>query len=96
MTDAHLPVGPDGDPLTVIEDGDTGDRFLVYVAKDGVRAELRILGDTFWATQAQMAEMFGIDVRTVSHHIKNIIGEGELAADSVVQESWITAADGKR
>ena len=96
MIDAHLPMGPDGEPLTVIEDGDTGDRFLVYVAKDGVRAELRILGDTFWATQAQMAEMFGIDVRTVSYHIKNINAEGELEGDSVIQESWITAADNRR
>jgi hypothetical protein len=95
MTDAHLPTGPDGDPLTVIEDGDTGDRFLVYTAKDGVRAELRILGDTFWATQSQMAHMFGIDVRTVSYHIKNIFTDGELEGDSVIQESWITAADGR-
>ncbi len=96
MSGEHPPSGPDGKPLTVIEDGDTGDRFIVYVAKDGVRAELRILGDTFWATQAQMAEMFGIDVRTVSYHIKNIISEGELDGDSVIQESWITASDGRR
>lgn len=95
MTDAHLPTGPDGEPLTVFEDGDTGDRFLVYVAKDGVRAELRILGDTFWATQAQLAHMFGVDVRTISYHIKNIVTDGELDGDSVVQESWITAADGR-
>lgn len=96
MSDAHLPTGPDGTPLTVIEDGDTGDRFLVYVAKDGVRAELRVLGETFWATRAQMAEMFDIDARTVSYHLTNVFSEGELLADSVSQESWLTAADGKR
>jgi hypothetical protein len=95
MTDAHLPTGPDGQPLTVIEDGDTGDRFLVYTAKDGIRAELRILGDTFWATRAQMAEMFDIDVRTVSYHLTNVFSDGELSADSVSQESWLTASDGK-
>ncbi|MBV9997137.1 MAG: hypothetical protein JO127_18180, partial [Caulobacteraceae bacterium] len=48
-------------PLTVIDDGDTGDRFLLYTAKDGVRAELQIIGDTFWATRSQMADMFDID-----------------------------------
>jgi hypothetical protein len=96
MSDEHLPIGPDGKPLTVIEDGDTGDRFLVYIAKDGVRAELRILGDTFWATRAQMAEMFDIDARTVSYHLTNIFHDGELDADSVSQDSWLTAADGKR
>ncbi|MBG7615426.1 virulence RhuM family protein [Brevundimonas sp. BAL450] len=82
-------------PVTIREDGDTGDRFLVYVSKDGVRAELRVIGDTFWATQAQMAHMFGVNVRSVSQHIKNIFTEGELVADSVIQESWITAADGR-
>jgi hypothetical protein len=96
MTDAHLPTGPDGEPLTIVEDGDTGDRFLVYTSKDGLRAELRILGDTFWATRAQMAEMFDIDARTISYHLTNIFADGELDADSVSQDSWLTAADGKR
>lgn len=95
MSDDHLPGETPTGPVTVREDGDTGDRFLVYVAKDGVRAELRVVGDTFWATQAQMAHMFGVDVRTVSEHIQNVFRDGELVADSVVRESRITAADGK-
>lgn len=95
MSDDHLPNEAPKGPVTIREDGDTGDRFLVYVSKDGVRAELRVVGDTFWATQAQMARMFGVDVRSISNHIKNIFGDGELVADSVIQESWITAADGK-
>ena len=95
MSDVHLPDSAPAGPVTIREDGDTGDRFLVYVAKDGVRAELRVLGVTFWATQAQMAHMFGVDVRTVSEHIQNIFSDGELMADSVIRESRITAADGK-
>ena len=95
MSDAHLPDGPTGEPLTILEDGSTGDRFLIYTAKDGVRAELRILGDMFWATQAQMAEMFGVSVQSVSYHIKNIFAEGELRPNSVIKKSLITAADGK-
>lgn len=95
MSDSHLPDQQPAGPVTIREDGDTGDRFLVYVSKDGVRAELRVLGDTFWATQSQMAHMFGVDVRTISEHIGNVFGDGELASDSVVRESRITAADGK-
>lgn len=90
-----MPDSTPGGPVTLREDGDTGDRFLVYAAKDGVRAELRVLGDTFWATQAQMAHMFGVDVRTVSEHIQNIFSDAELLPDSVIRESRITAADGK-
>lgn len=96
MSDAHLPAEMEDGPISVIEDGDTGDRFIVYRANDGVRAELRVIGDTFWATRAQMAEMFDIDVRTVSYHLTNIFSEGELDPDSVSQDSWLTAADGKR
>lgn len=96
MNDANLPQPPgDGEPLHIREDGDTGDRFLVYQTKSGLRAELLVQADTFWATQAQMAEMFGVDVRTVSYHLTNVFREGELDADSVIQDSWITAADGK-
>ncbi len=95
MSDDHLPNAAPPGPVTIREDGDTGDRFLVYVAKDGIRAELRVLGDTFWTTQSQMSQMFGIDVRTVSEHIRNIFDDAELVADSVVRESRITAADGK-
>lgn len=93
----HDPLdAPSDGPVPIIEDGDTGDRFIVYHAKDGVRAELRVIGNSFWATQAQMAEMFGVTTKTVSYHLINVFAEGELQADSVVQESWITAADGKR
>lgn len=95
MSDDHLPKAAPTGPVTIREDGYTGDRFLVYVAKDGIRAELRVLGDTFWATQSQMSQMFGVDVRTVSEHIRNIFDDAELVADSVVRESRITAADGK-
>jgi hypothetical protein len=65
-------------PLPLVEDGETGDRFLVYRAGDDVRAELRVVGDSFWATQAQMAAMFDIDVSVVSRHIANVFAEGEL------------------
>lgn len=87
---------PNNEPVHLVEDIDTGARFLIYGTDRGISVELRYEGDTFWATQAQIAEMFGIDVRTVSYHLRNILTEGELVSDSVIQESWITASDGKR
>jgi hypothetical protein len=65
-------------PIILIEDADPGDRFLVYMGKDGVRVDLRVQGDTFYATQAQMADMFGIDRTVVGRHIRNVFSEGEL------------------
>ena len=63
--------------VPLVED-DTGHRFLVYATEKGMRVDLRYDGETFWASQAQMAEMFGVQVPAISKHLKNIFEEGEL------------------
>ncbi len=61
-----------------------------------LRVELVFDGDTVWTTQKRIAEIFQVDVRTVSYHINEILESGELNKYSVVQKSWITATDGKK
>ena len=51
--------------------------------------------DTVWLTQKQMALLFNVSVDNISLHIKNILNEEELTY-SVVEESSITAIDGKK
>ena len=82
-------------PVPLIEDGATGDRFLVYSAREGVKVELQVEGDTFWATQTQMADAFGVTRQNVSLHLQNIFKEGELAESAVCKESLRTGRDGK-
>lgn len=82
-------------PIQLTENPSTGDRFLVYQTKDGVRIELRVDGDTFWATQQQMADAFGVTRPNVNQHIQNIFREGELSESAVCKESLLTARDGK-
>ena len=44
-----------------------------------------------------MGELFGVDVRTISEHLKNIFQRSELKNDdSVIRKFRITAADGKK
>lgn len=83
------------EPLHLTEDMDTGDRFLVYSGKDGVQIDLLVFGNTFCATQAQMAQMFGVKIPAISKHLSRIFAEGELCEESVVSIKEITAADGK-
>jgi hypothetical protein len=45
--------------------------------------------------QKLMAELFGVDVRTVSEHLKNIFASGELSDQSAIRKFRTTAADGK-
>ena len=52
---------------------------IIYQAKSGA-IELRgdFSHETVWATQAQIAEVFGIERSVITKHIKNIYKEGEL------------------
>ena len=49
-----------------------------------------------WATQKEMAKAFGVNVPTVSKHIKDILKSGELQEVAVCKESLKTQIEGKR
>jgi hypothetical protein len=71
-------------------------QFVIYQSEDGrTKLDVRFVDETVWLTQKLMAELFVVDVRTVSEHLKNIFASGELAEDSVIRKFRITAADGK-
>jgi hypothetical protein len=82
-------------PLPLIEDGDTGARFLVYQGKNGVEVELRVEGETFWASQQQMADAFGVTRQNITMHLQNVFKEGELNENSACKESLLAGRDGK-
>ena len=69
---------------------------ILYSTEDGrAQIQLRAEEGTVWLTQAQMAELFDTTKQNVSLHMRNILADAELAP-SVVKESLIPAADGKR
>ena len=73
------------------------DKFELVRFTDGnfeldVRADSE--NETVWLTQKEMSALFNVSVDNVSLHIKNILREKELD-NSVVEESSVTANDGK-
>jgi len=69
---------------------------LIYQTEDGLtRIDVRLVDETVWLTQTQMAELFQKDKRTISEHIGNIFEDKELEENSVVRKFRTTAADGK-
>ncbi len=69
---------------------------ILYQTEDGkTQIEVKLQGETVWLTQAQMAELFGKDKRTISEHIQNIFKERELVEKAVIRKFRTTAADGK-
>jgi len=69
---------------------------VIYQAKSGA-IELRgdFSSETIWATQAQIADVFGVNVRTISEHLVNIFSSKELDKNSVIRNFRNTATDGK-
>ena len=51
--------------------------------------------DTVWLTQAQIAELYEKDRKTITRHIQNIFKEYELEKESVCSFFEHTANDGK-
>lgn len=73
-----------------------GGQFLVYQTEDGkLKIDVRFECETVWLTQQHMAELFQTTKQNVGQHLKSIFAEGELVQDSVVKDSFTTAADGK-
>ncbi|KXU39004.1 cell filamentation protein Fic [Ventosimonas gracilis] len=70
--------------------------FLIFTGQaDEQSIEARYEDETLWLSQKLMAELFGVDVRTVSEHLKNIFASQELTAEAVIRKFRITASDGK-
>lgn len=72
-------------------------QFLLYQTPDGdSQIEVKLQNDTVWLSLDQMAELFQRNKSTISRHIKNVLEDGELEADSVIANYATTATDGKK
>ena len=69
----------------------------IYQSDDGqARIEVRLEQETLWLSQAQMAELFEKDVRTINEHLRNIFKEGELDKDATIRKFQIVRQEGRR
>jgi hypothetical protein len=73
-----------------------GELILYRTANDAVRVEVLYESETFWLDQRRMAELFGVDVRTVSEHLRNIYGSGELSEEATFRKLRIVRTEGSR
>jgi hypothetical protein len=82
--------------VPLVED-DSGHRMLLYATEKGLRVDLRYEGDTFWASQGQMAEMFGVTQQAISEHVRNILRDGELQdTDATHKKFLLVRKEGSR
>lgn len=84
------PVGKDVTPATEGE-------LLIYPASEGLDGiRVLLVGETVWLTQRQMADLYGVSVKTISEHLQNIYAEGELQPEPTVRKFRMVQAEGDR
>ncbi|NLD91294.1 MAG: virulence RhuM family protein [Fibrobacter sp.] len=71
--------------------------FLLYTAPGGkIKVEIFVQNETVWLSQKRMAELFGVDVSTVSEHLKNIYASGELEESATIGKFPTVQTEGNR
>jgi len=71
--------------------------FLVYQAGDGtLKIDVRLEDETVWLTLQLMADLFQSSKQNISHHIRSIYEEGELAPEATVKKYLTVRQEGSR
>ena len=63
---------------------------LLYKGARG-KTQVQVVFDTntFWLSQQRMAELFGVDVRTINYHLEQIEESGEIHLSDAILKIWI-------
>jgi hypothetical protein len=70
---------------------------ILYTTPDGhVNVQVQFEDGTFWLTQKRMAELFGVNVRTINEHLQNIYHSEELDKESTIRKIRIVQQEGSR
>lgn len=89
-TYVHAPIAREADAVKMTSP------FLFYSSSEGsVKVWVLVEGETVWATQQGMAEIFDTTKQNIGQHLSNIFRDLELKQESVVKEIFTTASDGK-
>lgn len=71
--------------------------FLIFIGQSGEQSiEARYEDETVWLSQKLMAELFAVDVRTISEHLKNIFETAEVQPEATVRKFRIVQTEGAR
>lgn len=73
--------------------------YLTFVASTGdsrESMEMRYEDENIWLTQRMMAELYGVDVRTVNYHILKVYEDSELSEGATIRNFRIVQTEGSR
>tara|TARA_Y100000389_G_C17439376_1_gene507621 strand:- start:703 stop:1830 length:1128 start_codon:yes stop_codon:yes gene_type:complete len=74
-----------------------GGEVLIYKTDDGqARVDVRLVNESLWMTQSDMALLFQCSADNISLHLKNIYDEGELSREATAEEFSVVRKEGSR
>jgi hypothetical protein len=80
----------------VPEEPKEGDLILYQTAEGTVRIEVLYESETFWLNQKRIADLFGVEIHTVSYHLKEIYAAGELTQEATLRKIRRVQTEGNR
>ena len=73
-----------------------GELILYQTPAGSVRIEVLYQTETFWLSQKQIAELFGVELPTISYHLKEIYASGELTRQATLRKIRRVQREGNR
>jgi len=73
-----------------------GELILYQTPEGKVRIEVLYESETFWLNQKRIADLFGVEVHTVSYHLKEIYSSGELTPEATLRKIRRVQTEGNR
>lgn len=70
--------------------------FLYRSSAGKVSVSVIFNNETFWLSQKRMAELFGVDIRTINYHLQQIYATGELNEQATIRKIEIVQQEGGR
>lgn len=71
--------------------------FLIFTGQAGEQSiEARYEDETIWLSQKLMAELFSVDVRTISEHLRNIFDSEEIQKEATIRKFRTVQTEGSR
>jgi hypothetical protein len=70
---------------------------ILYTSPKGdVKIDVFFNDETLWLSQKKIAELFDVDIRTISEHLQNIYNSSELEKGATIRKFRIVQKEGKR
>jgi hypothetical protein len=82
--------------MTDAEKPNEGELILYQTQEGTVRIEVLYQSETFWLNQKKIAELFGVDLRTISYHLGEIYASGELSQAATLRKIRRVQTEGNR